>query len=339
VRVAVAGVEISWDAAHTGLPVEHFAAVAKQLCGFPSFFAAPLMRRVRAQFGPPKGGVAGAAAGAAGARAGRSASGYEGQTVPVPPHLVREVVAEDGTVLSPAPALSATAAAAAAGQPSQPPYHTQQGQGQGQTQPGAPVLTIPLHIGENPPAADDAEARDTSGLIPLPVFLAYWRAEMEPHDAADRFFRLLKKRGAPGIEPGDFTPYMEEVLAFHPGLAFLESTPEFQEKYARTVIARIFYSHDFSGRRVLDARQVRRSNLVQAFHTVSAAAHPSVWLSIRPTCLVNMCCPSVRPCCCRPARSDCLSGRAVLADCVGRLSPVSGRCYLILADAGVRRKR
>lgn len=131
-------------------------------------------------------------------------------------------------------------------------------------------MVVPLDVPENVPTPDEAAVRDTSGGIPLPVFLAYWRAEMEPYDHTDRFYRLVRRRGrgVTGITPPDLTPFMEELLAFHPGLGFLEATPEFQEKYARTVIARIFYSLDFAGRGVIDSRQLRRSNVVQAFHTV-----------------------------------------------------------------------
>ena len=68
--------------------------------------------------------------------------------------------------------------------------------------------------------------------------------------------------------PADFMPLLEELLAFHPGLAFLESTPEFQEKYARTVIARIFYVNDPLCCGYIDARSLRKSNLLRAFHTV-----------------------------------------------------------------------
>ena len=39
-------------------------------------------------------------------------------------------------------------------------------------------------------------------------------------------------------------PLLEELLTYHPGLEFLEATPEFQEKYALTVIVRIFYKVD-----------------------------------------------------------------------------------------------
>lgn len=40
----------------------------------------------------------------------------------------------------------------------------------------------------------------------------------------------------------DLFPFLEEFLQIHPGLAFLQSTPEFQHRYAETVIERIFYS-------------------------------------------------------------------------------------------------
>jgi hypothetical protein len=48
--VDIAGVRVPARELALGLPVEQFAAVAKTLCGFPSFFAAPLFRRVRLQF-------------------------------------------------------------------------------------------------------------------------------------------------------------------------------------------------------------------------------------------------------------------------------------------------
>jgi len=67
-----------------------------------------------------------------------------------------------------------------------------------------------------------------SGVIPFRVFLQYWQAEMEPYDHADRFFRLTKQLDAQSIVKSDLLPLMEELLAFHPGLGFLENTPEFQ---------------------------------------------------------------------------------------------------------------
>lgn len=64
------------------------------------------------------------------------------------------------------------------------------------------------------------------------VFLQYWRDEMEPYDHVSRFFRLTKQPDARAIVKSDFLPLMEELLAFHPGLAFLEGTPEFQVRSA-----------------------------------------------------------------------------------------------------------
>jgi len=119
----------------------------------------------------------------------------------------------------------------------------------------------------------------TKGVVRLSAFIEYWREETEPWDECDRFFRLLSKMealskgpraGSRGVEPVDFMPYLEELLAFHPGLAFLESTPEFQEKYARTVVARVYYHLDPMATQVLGPRQMRISkpSLTRAFHTV-----------------------------------------------------------------------
>jgi len=175
-----------------GLRVEQFAAVAKTLCGFPSFFAAPLFRRIRKLF-PDESKADSASKEAEGKSESKGASESKGDR----------------------------------------------------------------------PYGDEDE-----GEIKLRTFFKFWRTEMQPYDHCDRFFRLVKQVGAPGIVKSDFLPFMEELLAFHPGLAFLESTPEFQEKYARTVIARIFYILDPLNRQTITQRALRRSNLLTAFHTV-----------------------------------------------------------------------
>ena len=60
----------------------------------------------------------------------------------------------------------------------------------------------------------------------------------------------------------DFKPIVEEIVNRHPGLEFLENTPEFQLKYAQTVIARIFYQVNKSGNEQLTLRELRTSNLL-----------------------------------------------------------------------------
>eukprot|EP00531_Pseudo-nitzschia_arenysensis_P018125 CAMPEP_0116125158 /NCGR_PEP_ID=MMETSP0329-20121206/5660_1 /TAXON_ID=697910 /ORGANISM="Pseudo-nitzschia arenysensis, Strain B593" /LENGTH=571 /DNA_ID=CAMNT_0003619177 /DNA_START=238 /DNA_END=1953 /DNA_ORIENTATION=- len=96
----------------------------------------------------------------------------------------------------------------------------------------------------------------------------YWKKEMEPYDPSERFFRLIKQPGEDCILRDDFLPYIKALLNDHPGLEFLSNHAEFQEKYAVTVITRIFYSVNkcHSGR--ITSRQVRRSDLLEAFSLV-----------------------------------------------------------------------
>uniref|UniRef100_A0AAV1UA55 EF-hand domain-containing protein n=1 Tax=Peronospora matthiolae TaxID=2874970 RepID=A0AAV1UA55_9STRA len=126
----------------------------------------------------------------------------------------------------------------------------------------------------SPAAAEDASSptsADSSAAlqrITKSVFLNYWMREMAPCDSVERFFRVVKQPKNDFIERDDFAPFLHELLKYHPGLEFLGSTPEFQEKYALTVVVRIYYSvdRDSSGR--ITMRKLRRSNLISAFNTV-----------------------------------------------------------------------
>lgn len=100
------------------------------------------------------------------------------------------------------------------------------------------------------------------------AFCRFWRAEIEPYDSLQRFFRLVKQPNADGIVKEDFMPYLEELLTYHPGLEFLENTPEFQEKYALTVVVRIFYVVNKSQTGCITLRELRRSNVVDLFTVV-----------------------------------------------------------------------
>lgn len=98
--------------------------------------------------------------------------------------------------------------------------------------------------------------------------LALMKQEMEPFDASDRFFRLAKQPDSDYISRDDFFPFIHALLQDHPGLEFLSSHAEFQEKYALTVITRIFYSVNKCHSGKITARQIRRSDLLDAFHQV-----------------------------------------------------------------------
>jgi serine/threonine-protein phosphatase 2A regulatory subunit B'' len=218
-KVTVAGVQLAASDARLGLPVEQFAAVAKTLCGFPSFFAAPLFRRIASAFGRCRFEDGEAS----------SAGGPSPKSYPLPLH---------------------------------PPHR--------------PVVTTADEVAPTP---GESAVRETSGEVQLYQFLRFWRYEVEPYDHYDRFLRLVSQRGAAvlpskryltyrALVPTDFMPLMEELLAFHPGLAFLENTPEFQEKYARTVIGRVFFKLDPTARQCITSRALRQSDLLHAFHTV-----------------------------------------------------------------------
>lgn len=96
----------------------------------------------------------------------------------------------------------------------------------------------------------------------------FWMTQMEPYDEIDRFFNLIKAPDRDYIIRDDFLPFTKALLADHPGLEFLSSHQEFQEKYAITVITRIFYvvNRSHSGR--ITSRQIRRSDLLEAFQQV-----------------------------------------------------------------------
>lgn len=131
--------------------------------------------------------------------------------------------------------------------------------------------------------------------VTLAVLEWFWKTEMEPYDASERFFRLVKQPNQECILRDDFLPYIKALLNEHPvstkevfaflktffttmslttfpplkqGLEFLSNHAEFQEKYAVTVITRIFYCVNkcHSGR--ITSRQVRRSDLLEAFSLV-----------------------------------------------------------------------
>ena len=61
----------------------------------------------------------------------------------------------------------------------------------------------------------------------------------------------------------------KHLLATHPGLEFLQATPEFQDRYADTVIMRIFFSLDVNDDGKITYRDFKNSNLFNVLMTVS----------------------------------------------------------------------
>ncbi|KAI3988263.1 hypothetical protein MKX01_012052, partial [Papaver californicum] len=62
----------------------------------------------------------------------------------------------------------------------------------------------------------------------------------------------------------DIKPVLRELLATHQGLELLQSTPEFQERYAETIIFKIFFYVNRAWNVRLTLRELKRSNLITA---------------------------------------------------------------------------
>jgi len=99
--------------------------------------------------------------------------------------------------------------------------------------------------------------------LPKVSFMKLWMGEMQLHklDPVVRLFEILKKPGNRYLERSDFEDMVQEIVHRHPGLEFLEATPEFQVRYAETVIARIFYALNTTGNEQITLREWKRSNL------------------------------------------------------------------------------
>ncbi|OMO69007.1 hypothetical protein CCACVL1_19700 [Corchorus capsularis] len=110
---------------------------------------------------------------------------------------------------------------------------------------------------------------NSSRIVTRDQFVNYWiGGNMLTMDLATRVYTILKQPDCRYLTQDDFKPILLELLASHPGLEFLQSTPEFQERYAETVIYRIFYYINRSGTGRLTLRELKRGNLIAAMQHV-----------------------------------------------------------------------
>jgi serine/threonine-protein phosphatase 2A regulatory subunit B'' len=91
-------------------------------------------------------------------------------------------------------------------------------------------------------------------------FIKYWKSDLENKTPLERFFHLLKRQNKNYLDRDDFKPIMKVLMEIHPGLDFLKATPEFQDRYADTVIERIFYKIDANDDGKITFRELKRSN-------------------------------------------------------------------------------
>jgi serine/threonine-protein phosphatase 2A regulatory subunit B'' len=110
---------------------------------------------------------------------------------------------------------------------------------------------------------------NNTGLVTKERLIDYWlNQNMLAADGATRIFSVLKQEDKDYLTQDDFRPILRELLSAHHGLEFLHDTPEFQDRYAETVIYGIFYHCNKAGNGRLQLREIKRSNLVAALQQV-----------------------------------------------------------------------
>ncbi|GAB4836096.1 hypothetical protein Ancab_001013 [Ancistrocladus abbreviatus] len=104
-----------------------------------------------------------------------------------------------------------------------------------------------------------------TGFVTRDAFVDFWvNGYMLTLDLATQIFTIMKQPDRRYLKQDDFKSVLRELLATHPGLEFLQTTPEFQERYAETVIYRIFYYINRAGNGHLTLRELKRGNLITA---------------------------------------------------------------------------
>lgn len=105
--------------------------------------------------------------------------------------------------------------------------------------------------------------------IPKQSIINFWKKHWERETVGKRVFKLLCQADKHVFVPDDFKPLFSYLLENHPGLEFLQATPEFQERYADTVVMRVFFTLDSNDDSKVTWRDFKNSNLLDIFFQVS----------------------------------------------------------------------
>jgi serine/threonine-protein phosphatase 2A regulatory subunit B'' len=97
----------------------------------------------------------------------------------------------------------------------------------------------------------DASAKSKQSLpspSPVPIteqmFVSWCNGKIQIDDPVLSFLWVVKMEHNQWIEREDFSIFLTAILLTHPGLDFLRETQEFQDRYADTVVSRIFFVYD-----------------------------------------------------------------------------------------------
>jgi len=123
------------------------------------------------------------------------------------------------------------------------------------------VLELPSFLAPAAYARLDNKGR---GVVTKAQFLEWWRPVLAEVEPAERMFHILRQPGNQFLMQSDFAGLLKTVLTTHPGLEFLQDTPEFQDRYMETVIYRIFYTVNRAQDGRISLKELQRSNLLDA---------------------------------------------------------------------------
>ena len=121
------------------------------------------------------------------------------------------------------------------------------------------------------------ETKDGNRELTLDSILKFWRRELAGRDEVERCFRILKTTPNDFLVFNDFIPLLEEIVANHPGLKFLSSDPEFQEKYTKTVITRFFYKINRALNGHISLSELRKSNFLDVLKELEEGEWVGEW--------------------------------------------------------------
>jgi serine/threonine-protein phosphatase 2A regulatory subunit B'' len=94
---------------------------------------------------------------------------------------------------------------------------------------------------------------------------------------AEQLFEVLRVDGQAFVAAQDLRPLLTGILVSHPGLAFLRDSPEFQDRYAETVIHRVFFKLNRSGSGQLSLRDLKRCALRRPAWSACSACMERLW--------------------------------------------------------------
>jgi serine/threonine-protein phosphatase 2A regulatory subunit B'' len=117
-------------------------------------------------------------------------------------------------------------------------------------------------------------ASANTALMTREAFLGFYTAHLKNSNKTTRFFNIVRgpSNNASFLERADWMPYVDDVLASHPGLEFLKATPQFQERYRETVAFRFYYTVNRSGDGRMTLKELQRygKGLMDAFAFIDA---------------------------------------------------------------------